>query len=862
MIDSLFTARPRRSWFWPALIVLFILPQILLAQDDPAPVSDDEIVTIRVSDLTDPTQTSIDSRVANARLKAFHKKFPHIKVERATPLQIGGNTRTMDMVPLMQIASNTSPDVIYVNFRKCDTFIRQDFLLPLDRFVDKLSQEELDRRVPKPIWPVIKRAGTDGEVHVWAFPETPYIRAMLYRRDVFQEAGLPDRTPRDWNELWEWSQKLTNVKEGKHAIHFGASDDTSAWDWMSFLWSAGGEAVIQDPNGKWICAFDSREAAVAAVFYAKLIKGPWTDSEGHLQHGVALTEADYSIAARKFQLGQVAMKQEYLDFTKTTNYNPDLFGVGPVPLGPTGVRGSEFNSRMHGIYAGQKDPKIQEAAWNWIQFYTDPDGQKAVVDTLVSHGYGKMVNPILLERFGYDDYLRHVSPALKLAFESAVAGGKPEPYGKNCEQVYRMMGRPLGSVINSDVIQAALEAGDEEAAIAEAQKLLAAGVAEANISMLGVLSEESRQLRRRVALAVTIVIAVVFALTFYRISKIFSPPQDDPGIAKGKWQFGRYKFAYLLLIPALGTIALWKYYPLIRGALMAFQDYRVTSSEARWNGLDNFAEVLFDKNFHYAMWVTIKYALTFLTVGFFAPIILAILLQEVPRGKMIYRTLFYLPAVIAGLITMFLWKSFYAPGGIGNKIMNGGAEFANKIIEFCKLDQVFAFFGADQFFRFDTNHYNDWLSNPDLALLCIIVPVVWMSMGPGCLLYLAALKTVPDDLYEAANIDGAGVRRKIIHITLPSLKALIIINFIASFIAAFQASDYVLAMTGGGPYNPQGATEVVGLQIFYTAFGFLKFGTATAMAWLLGLMLIGFTVINLQRLRNMEFRTASATDKK
>ena len=821
----------RRHHFWWGLVTFFLCwPGVSAA----GPVADgDEIITISVAELDDPTLTSIKSRVSKARLQAFNKKYPNIRVKRSTPLRIGGNM-SMDIVPLMQIASDTSPDVIYVNFRICDTYIRQNFLLPLDRFVDELSEDELDRRIPKPLWPVIKREGPDGKEHVWAFPENTIVRAMLYRRDVFQEAGLPDRTPRDWEEMWQWCQKLTNFEEGRYGLHLYSDDSTAAWDWMSFLWSAGGEAVVQDPNGEWICAFDSRQAAEAAVFYAKLIKGPWTDSKGRRRHGVVLRETTAEIMMRKLQLGQIAMKQEYLDFTLTSAYNPDLFGIGPMPLGPSGIRGSEFNARMHGIYAGQKDPKIQEAAWKWIQFYTDPDGQKAVVDTLVNNGFGQMVNPMLLEKFGYDEYLRLIPQAVRKTFRDAAAGGKPEPYGKNCQQIYKMIGRPLGGIVNSATIQAALERGDEEAAIVEAQKRLTEGVKAANEKMLDVLPEKVKTFRKRVALVVTIVIAVVFALVFWRISKIFSPPQDDPGVAKGKWQFRRYKFAYLLLLPAILTIALWKYYPLIRGALMAFQDYQVTAREARWNGLENFATVLFDPDFHYAMFITVLYAGTFLVVGFFAPIILAILLQEVPKGKVLFRTLFYLPAVIAGLVTMFLWKSFYDPGGLGNQIIN--------------------VFGA--------NHHANWLDYPYLALLCIIVPVVWMSMGPGCLLYLAALKTVPDELYEAANIDGAGVRRKIIHITLPSLKALIIINFIAAFIAAFQASEYVLAMTGGGPYTPEGQTEVVGLQIFYTAYGFLKFGTATAMAWILGLMLIGFTVINLQKLRNMEFRAATSTHTK
>jgi multiple sugar transport system permease protein len=157
--------------------------------------------------------------------------------------------------------------------------------------------------------------------------------------------------------------------------------------------------------------------------------------------------------------------------------------------------------------------------------------------------------------------------------------------------------------------------------------------------------------------------------------------------------------------------------------------------------------------------------------------------------------------------------------------------------------------------------YNaSWLEMPGAALLCTLIPTVWVSMGPGCLIYLAAFKTVPDELYEAADLDGAGVARKVMNVALPSIRALVAINFIGAVIGAVRgASAFVLAMTGGGPFDEHGgATEVIGLKIFYTTFGQLQFGVGAAMAWVLGSLLIGFTVLQLQRLSRIEFRTAPA----
>jgi multiple sugar transport system permease protein len=129
--------------------------------------------------------------------------------------------------------------------------------------------------------------------------------------------------------------------------------------------------------------------------------------------------------------------------------------------------------------------------------------------------------------------------------------------------------------------------------------------------------------------------------------------------------------------------------------------------------------------------------------------------------------------------------------------------------------------------------------------------MVWAEMGPGCLIYLAALKGIPDDLYEAADLDGATFIDKILFVVFPILKPLILINFIGVFIGSwYGGTGNILAMTGGSAN-----TEVAGLHIFYEAFLYLRLGPATAMAWVLAVMLIGFTVYQLRILSRLEFRT-------
>ena len=127
------------------------------------------------------------------------------------------------------------------------------------------------------------------------------------------------------------------------------------------------------------------------------------------------------------------------------------------------------------------------------------------------------------------------------------------------------------------------------------------------------------------------------------------------------------------------------------------------------------------------------------------------------------------------------------------------------------------------------------------------------SLGPGCLIYLAALKGVAPDLYEAADIDGASYWQKVRFIVIPKLWPLLVINLIGQVILSFNAAENVLAMTGGGP---RGETTVTGLLIFKKAFVYTEFGSATAMAWLMSLLLIGFTIYQLKMLSRLEFKAA------
>lgn len=805
----------KKSTIW--FLMIYILFGSVCLKAEPA----QEPVTLKLFQMPDPKNTTAFNQADLAVVRAFQKKYPYINLKRFSGIQIQG--MGMDSGPLLAIAGGTSPDVIYVNFRQSDTYIQQGFLYPMDEYMEDISEELQNLRVAKPVWPVIKRQGPDNKKHVYALPYNLYIRALCYRKDLFAKVGLdPEQPPKDWKEFYEYAQKLT-VPENKTYGLFMASGPSAAWDFMCYLWSAGGDAVVQDENGQWQAVFDSDEAVEALLFYLKLITPKWTDSEGRTHEGYVLRSGIDNTA---WSEGRLGMRMQYLDEKSIgRGIDPSILGIAPVPLGPTGLRGSELNCTMMGIFAGQKDKRVRDAAWKYIWFYDSEEARKIRMQVMIENGYGKLMNPVYLKRYGYEEYLEEVPKTWLPVFEEALTNGKPEPYGKNCQMVYQFMTKPIDQAI-ARAYRGTLGATDDEKR-KELKKILITAAARTNKEMIGNISDEEQGFRKKIAFIVVVIGACIFCFVLYRVWNIFTPKGE--GIPKG-WGFRKNYIAYLIMLPAIASIAIWMYGPMLMGSKMAFQDYQLVK-ESSWIGLGNFADVLFDATWWQSIWHTFYYMILMLGLGFWPPILLAILLQEVSHGKVFYRTVYYLPAVISGFVVIYLWRLFYDPSSIG------------------VLNQILAVFGLEPL---------RWIQDERLAMVCCVIPTIWAGMGPGCLIYLAALKGIPDELYEAADVDGTSFFEKIRYITIPNLKALIIINFIGAFIAAAQNSGMILVMTFGGPND---ATKVAGLHIFEKAYLYLKFGTATTMAWILGITLLGFTVNQLKMLSNLEFRAAGTMKK-
>jgi multiple sugar transport system permease protein len=232
----------------------------------------------------------------------------------------------------------------------------------------------------------------------------------------------------------------------------------------------------------------------------------------------------------------------------------------------------------------------------------------------------------------------------------------------------------------------------------------------------------------------------------------------------------------------------------------------------RFLGLDHYITMFTtDVLFQTAVWVTFKYVLIAIPLAQVLALLLALLLNQQIRLLGVWRTVFYLPAVVSGVAGSVIWLWMYHGelGIINNLLRTVGLEGQN------------------------------WLFDKSMALNALIIKSLW-NVGVPMVIYVAALQGLPQMLYEAADIDGAGEWAKFRSITLPMISPAIFFNVVIGIITGVQTFAEPYVMTGGGPDN---STLFLGLHLYQSAFNYLKMGYASAMAWIMFLLILSLTVV-------------------
>lgn len=283
--------------------------------------------------------------------------------------------------------------------------------------------------------------------------------------------------------------------------------------------------------------------------------------------------------------------------------------------------------------------------------------------------------------------------------------------------------------------------------------------------------------------------------------------------ASGKQQGRSSKVAYLFLLPwFIGILGITSI-PMLASLYLSFTSFRLGGTPT-WVGLANYQRMFADPSFQGAALVTAKYVFISVPLQLAFALAIALVLNKGVRGLPVYRSVYYLPSLLGGSVAIaVLWRRLFANDGL--------------------VPEIAGHLGIQM---------GSWISDPDRALTTLMILNVW-TFGSPMVIFLAGLRQIPSELLEAAAVDGAGRLRRFASITVPLLSPVIFFNLVLQLIGAFQAFTpaYIVSSGSGGP---AGSTLFYTLYLFQVGFQSFEMGYASALAWVLFVVIGFFTAVN------------------
>lgn len=284
---------------------------------------------------------------------------------------------------------------------------------------------------------------------------------------------------------------------------------------------------------------------------------------------------------------------------------------------------------------------------------------------------------------------------------------------------------------------------------------------------------------------------------------------------RGRKMFDRNVHAYVFLLPWLIGFFGLTLGPALASLYLSFTNYDLLQSPD-WVGASNYVRIATaDPKFAAAMTVTFTYVILSVPLKLIFALMVAMAFNRGIKGLTMYRAVFYLPSLLGSSVAIaVLWRQLFASDGLVNMV----------------LWQLFGFEGPS------------WISNPNYSIYTLVILSVW-QFGSPMIIFLAGLRQIPQDMYEAADMDGAGKIRQFFRITLPLLTPVIFFNAVIQTIDAFKAFTpaFIISDGSGGPIN---STLFYTLYLYQEAFGFFRMGYASALAWILVIIISLFTAFS------------------
>jgi multiple sugar transport system permease protein len=299
-----------------------------------------------------------------------------------------------------------------------------------------------------------------------------------------------------------------------------------------------------------------------------------------------------------------------------------------------------------------------------------------------------------------------------------------------------------------------------------------------------------------------------------------SSKTSGKGLVPGLRRARREWSAYLFLGPGLVIFSLFTVFALVFAFYLTFHEWSIIQPAKPFVGLRNYSDMLHDKDYGQSIINTLYYTGGSVPVSMAIGLLIAVLLNQPIRFRGLFRTLYYLPVVTPLVVTAILWKWLY----------NGD-------------------YGLFNYYLLKAHLIDDpllWLSDKNLAMPAVILMTVWGSVGFSMVVYLAGLQSIPEELYEAATIDGAGAIAKFRYITVPLLRPTTLFLLVIGIIGSFQVFTQIFVMTSGGPVD---RTTTMVYFIYNAAFKYYEMGYASTLAFGLFALLFVVTLVQLRLYR-------------
>lgn len=750
-------------------------------------------------------QSSEDSKGLDAAVAEFERRHPNIDVKMLSMGAGGMNPQKL----MTAIVGKVPPDVIHQDRFTIGDWASRDTFRPLDDLIARDRDKPDGIRKEDFYHACWAEATYKGKVY--AIPYNTDDRALYYNRKLFREAGLdPDKPPRTWDELLLYAKKLTVYRSdgGFKRIGFIPNFGNS-WLYL-YSWQNGGE--FMSPDGR-TCTMNnpySVEALQYMVSVYDALKG--VEAINSFSSGFKANELD------PFLTDLVAMKIDgnwFLD--GIARFAPDLdFGVAPAPVPRERFEGKgRFKGQPRFItwsggfsLAIPRGAKHVEESWEFIKWMSSVECWRisCAAQKKYNLSRGRPYVPLMSANSRVNEAIFREfapkSPRFRKPFRLFLDLMKVSKY------------RPV-TFVGQRLWDEHVRAFDYATRHKQTpQQAMDEGTRVVQKELDKVFNRSRyRPLNWMWPLSIVAVAALSLVLFAAKKYRAYGPI--------GKLGQGETIAGYLFAAPWLIGFIIFTIGPIIASIIFSFCDYDVLH-HARWVGLLNYRELLTDDWTKYtskALFNAAFLAVFGLPLGLITGLLIALLLNTKVGGMTWYRTIYYLPSIVPVVANAILWVWILNPEyGLVN------AAWRATLTQWFHLPAP------------------GWLTSEAWSKPGLILMGLW-GAGGGMILWLAGLQGVPQHLYEAADIDGANWWSRFWHVTVPMITPYLFFNMIMGTIGVLQTFDNVYIMTGGGPAD---TTLVPVLYLFNNAFTYFKMGYASALAWILFVIILALTIAQLK----------------